>query len=89
VALNARGALVEAHWRTVELRLGLAHRGESGAVLGLGLEGCAYLKYVTEKVLPLFSTRDVKAISKEVCEATDVGLRAQVLEMPPQLAASP
>ena len=59
---------VAARWQTVEM-----HPGD--ATVG----GCAYLKYVTQTILPLFSARDVKLISNAVCNKTDVGLRAQVL----------
>jgi hypothetical protein len=72
------GAPVEAHWKTVEL---------GGADVGLG--DCAFLKYATIKILPLFSTREVKLIPTQVCAKVGVGLRAQVLEPPPQLASSP
>ncbi len=60
---------VEAHWQTVEL---------GGADVGLG--DCAFLKYATIKLLPLFSTKDVKLIPTEVCAKVGVGLRAQVLK---------
>jgi hypothetical protein len=70
-AAEARGDMVEARWQTVEMG-----PGEAGDT---GLRSCAYLKYVTQKVLPLFSRRHVKLISKAVCDKTDVGLRAQVL----------
>jgi hypothetical protein len=59
---------VAARWQIVEM-----HPGD------FMLSGCAYLKYVTQTILPLFSTRDVKLISNAVCNKTDVGLRAQVL----------
>src|SRR5665213_1475036 len=52
----AAGASVEAHWQTIEL---------GGADVGLG--DCAFLRYVTLKVLPLFATRNVKLISPDVC----------------------
>src|ERR1700733_6524174 len=68
---EARGDMVEARWQTVEM--GPEDAGDTG------LRSCAYLKYVTQKVLPLFSRRHVKLISKAVCDKTDVGLRAQVL----------
>ncbi len=72
------GAPVEAHWRTVEL---------GGADVGLG--DCAFLRYATIKILPLFSAKDVKLIPTEVCAKVGVGLRAQVLAPTQQLAASP
>jgi len=56
---------VAARWQIVEMHPGLS--------------GCAYLKYITQTILPLFSSRDVKLISNTVCNKTDVGLRAQVL----------
>jgi hypothetical protein len=59
---------VAARWQIVEM-----HAGD------FILSGCAYLKYVTQTILPLFSTRDVKLISNAVCNKTDVGLRAHVL----------
>lgn len=67
---KARGDIVEARWQTVEM-----HPGD--------MEGCGYLKYVTQRVVPLFATREVKLISDAACNKTDVGLRAQVL-MPAQ-----
>jgi hypothetical protein len=72
------GAPVEAHWQTVEL---------GGADVGLG--DCAFLRYATIKILPLFATKDVKLIPTEVCAKVGVGLRAQVLRPTQQLAASP
>jgi hypothetical protein len=69
---------VEAHWQIVEL-------GGSDVQLG----DCAFLKYATVKILPLFSTRDVKLIPTEVCAKVGVGLRAQVLKPAQQLADSP
>jgi hypothetical protein len=72
------GGPVEAHWQTVEL-------GGSDVQLG----DCAFLRYATVKILPLFSTRDVKLIPTQVCAKVGVGLRAQVLKPPQQLAASP
>ncbi len=63
---TARG--VAARWQIVEM-----HPGD------YTVGGCAYLKYVTKTILPLFSARDVKLISNAACNKTDVGLRAQVL----------
>jgi hypothetical protein len=68
---------VEAHWRTIEL---------GGP--GVGLGDCAFLKYVTLKVLPLFSARNVKLIPSDVCAKVGVGLRAEVLRAPPDETAS-
>jgi len=67
------GAPVEAHWQMVEL---------GGADVGLG--DCAFLRYATIKLLPLFATKDVKLIPTEVCAKVGVGLRAQVLKAPQQ-----
>jgi hypothetical protein len=72
------GAPVDAQWQTVEL---------GGADVGLG--DCAFLKYATIKILPLFSTKDVKLIPTQVCAKVGVGLRAQVLKPTQQLADSP
>lgn len=69
---------VEAHWQTVEL---------GGADVGLG--DCAFLKYATIKILPLFTTKDVKLIPTEVCAKVGIGLRAQVLKPGQQVADSP
>jgi hypothetical protein len=76
-AAKPAGAPVEAHWRTIEF---------GGADVGLG--DCAFLRYVTFKVLPLFSTRNVKLISPDVCTKVGVGLRAEVLKAPPEQEAS-
>ncbi len=62
-AQNARGAAVEAHWHTVELR-----------------GNCVVIAYFTRKILPLFSTRNVKLVPRDVCETIHVGLRAELLE---------
>jgi hypothetical protein len=61
---DAGGPSVEARWQTVQLSPG----------------DCDYLEYVTGKVLPLFSTREVKLIPKAGCEKYGVGLSAQVLK---------
>jgi hypothetical protein len=73
----AAGAPVEAHWRTIEL---------GGAAVGLG--DCAFLRYVTLKVLPLFATRNVKLISPDVCAKVGIGLRTEVLKAPQDETAS-
>jgi hypothetical protein len=65
---QARSNMVEARWQTVEMH-----------TANWNLSNCADAKYVTQKVLPLFSTRDVKDISKAVCAKSGVALRAQVL----------
>jgi hypothetical protein len=69
---------VAAHWQTVQL---------GGAAMGIG--DCAFLQYVTYKVLPLFSTRNVKLISPTDCAKLGVGLRAEVLKVPQAQADSP
>jgi hypothetical protein len=71
---NAIARAGDTHWQSVEIRT--AQRD------------CGFLRSVTEKVLPLFSAREVKLIPKEVCEKTDVGLSAQVLMPAPQVAES-
>lgn len=71
------GAPVEARWQIIEL---------GGADMGIG--DCAFLKYVTTKILPLFSTRNVKLISTADCGRLGVGLRAEVLRAPPEQEAS-
>jgi len=53
------------------------------------LVDCSYLEYVTKKVLPLFTTRSVKLISPADCAKIKVGLSAQVLMPPQQVATSP
>jgi hypothetical protein len=74
---NATGAPAEASWQLVQLK-------------PLDpLQDCAYLEYVTMKVLPLFSTRQVKLIPKADCSKYGVGLSAEVLKPTQQLAASP
>ena len=40
---------------------------------------CVYLQYITQKVLPLFATRNAKRIPRAVCERLGVGLYAQIL----------
>jgi hypothetical protein len=66
---NAAGVAVPARWQIIEFTEGHGN--------------CDFLNYITKKVLPLFSTRDVKLISQADCRKFGVGLRAQVL-MPPQ-----
>jgi len=63
---TAAGAAVMAHWQTVALK---------GADLGT----CAFLYYVTRKVLPTFSTKNVKLIPTADCARIGVGLYAQML----------
>jgi hypothetical protein len=97
---NAAGTLAEARWQTVELATGNGNapdtlvRSQFPPLSSDGIEirryrTCAYFKYVTNTVLPLFSARDVKVISNAVCDKTGIGLRAQVLEPVQQVAASP
>lgn len=40
---------------------------------------CIFLFYVTRKILPLFSTRNVKRIPQEFCAKYHLGLRADIL----------
>jgi hypothetical protein len=84
---NAADVVAEARWQTVELRTERVDRLESRHGLAF-VRTCDYLEYLTKKVLPLFSVRDVKLIPAAVCEKTDVGLRAQVLMPAQQLSAS-
>jgi hypothetical protein len=67
----ASGAALAARWQTVEL---------GGASMGLG--DCAFLQYVTYKIVPLFTARDIKLISPADCARLGVGLRAEVLKAP-------
>jgi hypothetical protein len=86
-AQSAAAAGTDASWQIVELR---TNEDKIQSRLGFSLPfTCAYLDYVTMKVLPLFSIRSAKQISRDICNRTDVGLRAQVLKPTPQLAASP
>jgi hypothetical protein len=87
-------AVADAQWQTVELKVPVNFEWDysmdrSGASLHDDIHDCAYLRYATEKVLPLFSTREVKLIPRDVCGQHDVGLRAQVLKLTQQLAAAP
>jgi len=75
---RAAGAPVEAHWQTVQM---------GGADVQIG--DCAFLKYATIKMLPLFASRNVKLIPEADCARLGVGLRAQVLRPTQQLADSP
>lgn len=50
---------------------------------------CAFLEYATKIVLPLFTTRNVKLISKDDCAKLGIGLYAQILQAPQATAASP
>jgi hypothetical protein len=82
-------ALTAAHWQTIEPRTGdpdWFKNARHGASPG---PDRAFYENVARTVLPLFSTRDVKLVPKTVCDKTGVGLRAQVLMLAPQLAASP
>jgi hypothetical protein len=69
---GAAGPSVEARWQMVQV-------GGAGE-LRLGVADCFYLESVTQKVLPLFSNRDAKAISLADCSRLNVGLSAQVLK---------
>jgi hypothetical protein len=64
---EAKGDMVEARWQAVEV-------GPGDTVL----RSCAYLKYVTQTILPLSSARNVKLIPDGVCYKA-VGLHAEVL----------
>jgi hypothetical protein len=51
---------------------------------------CRFLEYVTQKVLPLISTKDAKYISMNDCNRLGgIGLYAKVLVPTPSPAASP
>jgi hypothetical protein len=41
---------------------------------------CVVIAYFTRAILPLFSTRNVKLVPKEVCETLHIGLRAELLK---------
>jgi hypothetical protein len=94
---NAAHAMAEARWQTVELRTGtvvsgklLTFRDTPGSQLQASYDRtCGYFVQVTNRILPLFTARDVKLISSAVCDKTGVGLRAEVLMPAQQLAASP
>lgn len=73
---QATGHRVEARWQTVEIP----------AATNSDYLSCGFDRYVTLKVLPLFSSRDVKDISTAVCDKFGVGLRAQVLVQAQPLA---
>jgi hypothetical protein len=78
VSKDVAGPPLEARWRIVQL---------GGTDTGMG--DCAFLRYVTIKVLPLFTTRNVKLIPAADCVRLKVGLRAEVLKMPQRQADSP
>jgi hypothetical protein len=47
----------------------------------LELKGnCVVIAYFTRTLVPLFSTRNVKLVPKEMCETLHVGLRAELLQ---------
>jgi hypothetical protein len=50
---------------------------------------CAFLNYATKIILPLFTTRNVKLISRDQCNKLGIGLYAQILKAPQATAASP
>ena len=77
----------EASWQVVELTKN-TDRPTMTPVHHVNYRDCAELEYVTKTVLPLFAARDVKLISKALCDKTGVGLRAQVLMPAPQVAES-
>jgi hypothetical protein len=74
---NEAGTL-EAGWQILELKTNL-ERPTMTPVHHIIYRNCAGLEYVTKTVLPLFAARDVKLISKAICDKTGVGLRAEVL----------
>jgi len=41
---------------------------------------CVVIAYFTRKILPLFSTRNVKLVPKDACETLHIGLRAELLQ---------
>lgn len=69
---NAPGPLIEAHWKTVELK------GD-----------CRFLQNATKKILPLFTTSNVKLVSSADCARLGVGLFGKVLVAPEEQASSP
>ncbi len=73
---QASGHTIAARWQTVEIQ----------AATNWDFSTCGSARYVTLKVLPMFSTRDVKDISTAVCDKFGVGLRAQVLVQAQPLA---
>jgi hypothetical protein len=94
---NVAHAMTGAHWQTVELRTGTVASGKlltfrdtpTNQLQGSYDRTCGYFVQVTNRILPLFTARDVKLISRAVCDKTGVGLSAQVLMPTDQLAASP
>ena len=73
---QASGHMIAARWQTVEIQ----------AATNWDFSTCGSARYVTLKVLPMFSTRDVKDISTAACDKFGVGLRAQVLVQAQPLA---
>jgi hypothetical protein len=71
-ATNARGPLIDAHWKTVLLK-----------------GNCHLLEDATKRILPLFSTSDVKLISSADCARLGVGFFGKVLAAPDDQASSP
>jgi len=71
------GPPIPARWQTVEL---------SGSDSG---RDCAFLRYATIKILPLFPARNIKLISPDDCARLGVGLRAEVLKPALTPTASP
>jgi hypothetical protein len=93
---NAADAVTQWRWQTIELRTGTVVSGKlltfrntpTSQLQGAYDRTCPYFVQVTNKILPLFATRDVKLIPHTVCEKYGVGLRAQILMPAPQEAAS-
>ncbi len=49
---------------------------------------CIVMAYFTRRILPLFSTRNVKLVPHDVCEMLHIGLRAELLKPSPEPATS-
>jgi hypothetical protein len=77
--------VANAQWQTVELKVpintapGLLVE-RSGNSVHDDIHDCPYLRYATQKVLPLFSAREVKRIPDAICEKYGIGLRARLLK---------
>ncbi|HEY4212803.1 MAG TPA: hypothetical protein VGM84_15075 [Steroidobacteraceae bacterium] len=71
---NAPGMPVEAHWQTVELKKTWQTDAPPPADM------CTLFERFTNVVLPVFSTRNVKVLPRDLCETRRVGLVADVLK---------
>jgi hypothetical protein len=49
---------------------------------------CVVIAYFTRRILPLFSTRNVKLVPKDACESLHIGLRAEILKSSQESAPS-